>query len=134
MGGKHYSGPHQKMGLALFILIWFQLAAGIFRPKAPEAGASPSKLRSLWEKVHPNSGRVLQILGFITAFAGTIVARTMPGVNTGALSAGSVFWVIWVLILGFAFFKLEKRAKGKLAAATAAVAEAGGGRKWYQLG
>ena len=132
-GGKHYDGPHQKMGLALFILIWFQFAAGLFRPKPPVDGAQPSKLRSLWEKVHPNSGRALQILGFITAFAGTIVARSMPGVNTSALSAGSVFWVLWIALLAFGFYKLELRRKSSLTAATA-TATGGGGRKWYQLG
>ena len=133
-GGSHYDGPHQKMGLALFILVWFQFAAGVFRPKHPVEAAQSSKLRSLWEKVHPRSGRVLQILGFITAFAGTIVARSMPGVNTSALTAGSVFWVLWVLLLAFGFYKLEQRNKAAAAAAAATVTEGGGGKRWYQLG
>lgn len=116
----HYAGPHQKMGLALYILVWLQAAGGALRPHPPADGASPSKTRALWERVHRPSGALLQCLGLVTAFAGIVRVGQEPGVSKGGVAAGGVFWVLWIAGLGALFVHLEKKRKASAAASAPA--------------
>jgi hypothetical protein len=110
----HYHGFHAKLGLSLFILIWFQAASGALRPHAPKDGAAASGRRKLWEHAHHVSGRILLACGLLNVFLGLIRART-EGATAGAVAGGCVVWVLWAMALGAIAYALEKKLKAKKA-------------------
>eukprot|EP01083_Nonionella_stella_P151285 483180_1 len=67
----HFSGSHQKLGLALFILALFQPLNAFCRPsrRVDSDGLIPTFRRS-WEIMHKNVGRVTIVMGWANVILG----------------------------------------------------------------
>nr|GLL34657.1 cytochrome b561 domain-containing protein At4g18260-like isoform X2 [Ipomoea trifida] len=68
MSLKHFdnsfSNTHQRLGLALYIVVWLQTLIGILRPRRG------SKARSVWFFAHWLLGTALSLLGVINIYTG----------------------------------------------------------------
>nr|GMD38325.1 cytochrome B561 domain-containing protein At2g30890-like [Ipomoea batatas] len=68
MSLKHFdnsfSNTHQRLGLALYIIVWLQTLIGILRPRRG------SKARSVWFFAHWLLGTALSLLGVINIYTG----------------------------------------------------------------
>ena len=60
----HFDGVHKRMGLAMLILATLQVAAGVFRPHAPEGGEAKTSARTGFEVGHRLLGAALLACGF----------------------------------------------------------------------
>ncbi|XP_028199002.1 cytochrome b561 domain-containing protein At4g18260-like [Glycine soja] len=59
-----FSNNHQRLGVALYCIIWLQVLVGIFRPQRG------SKKRSLWFFAHRVVGTAVSLLGVLNVFIG----------------------------------------------------------------
>ncbi|XP_017255548.1 cytochrome b561 domain-containing protein At4g18260-like [Daucus carota subsp. sativus] len=59
-----FNNTHQKMGLALYGVIWLQALTGFFRPERGNKG------RSIWFLVHWILGTTVSLLGIINVYTG----------------------------------------------------------------
>ena len=121
-GVVHYSGSvHTQLGLAVFILAWFQPVGGLLRPAAPKEGDKPTRARRLWELGHQAAGRVLIGLALLTAATGIAMAKD-HGAGAAGADAGLLLWLLWCILgLGGGSVALEvlrKRRDGVVTAGT----------------
>lgn len=145
-GGEHYAGgSHTRLGLALFILAFFQPANGFVRPPKEKvdgqqpppardkAGAAqlwatqqqPS-LRAIWGSIHKNFGRALVVISAVTVYTG-IGEAADSGAGPRSVAAGRALWVLWCLACAAAAaaveLRIRRRAAGGVAPADAAAEE-----------
>ncbi|KAK1393391.1 Cytochrome b561 domain-containing protein [Heracleum sosnowskyi] len=59
-----FNNNHQRLGLALYGVVWLQALIGFFRPKRG------NKRRSLWFLVHWSLGTMICLLGIINVYTG----------------------------------------------------------------
>jgi len=82
-GGAHFNTKiHAQFGLTVMILGYLQFFGGLLRPHKPKEGQSKSALRTLFEFLHPWTGRVLLIAACVNIFIGI-----------------NIWWHWWVNIL-----------------------------------
>jgi len=117
-GGTHFQNDHQKMGLAMFILAFFQVSGGVFRPHVPEAGEEKSLIRKGWEVGHRVLGVALLACGFWQMFEGIeLYAIKYSLSESSENSLGIAYWV-WIgvmsalIVVGGGFFKWKKFSQG----------------------
>jgi len=92
-GGQHFNAPHQRLGLAMFILVIVQTANGYFRP--PKGASKQTYKRRGWEYVH-------KLLGYILFIAS--IWEVQEGLKLYEIRSGKdyrqFFWG-WVVALAF---------------------------------
>jgi magnesium-transporting ATPase (P-type) len=95
----HFDGSHQKIGLAIFILMFIQFALGFISNALwdPQRTHAP-----WWDKVHWYFGRGLIILAVINIYLGIEEFSEVTGESMVGLIIG--YW-IWIGIL-FSMFLL----------------------------
>ncbi|ESW13412.1 hypothetical protein PHAVU_008G193800 [Phaseolus vulgaris] len=59
-----FNNSHQRLGVALYGIMWLQVLVGIFRPQRG------SKRRSLWFFAHWIMGTAVSLLGVLNVFIG----------------------------------------------------------------
>ena len=58
-----FATSHGQLGMAIVVFSVWQILTGVFRPHLPkEIGAPKTKIREIWEYVHPIQGRVIGVL------------------------------------------------------------------------
>ncbi len=109
---RHFDGGfHTKLGLAVFILAWFQPLGGVLRPAAPRDGDKPSAARRLWDTGHRAGGRLLIGMALLAALTGIAMVGD-HGASRSAVGAGLALWVLWCVVGlagGFAGLELLRR-------------------------
>jgi len=80
---------HATVGWVLTAYGVAQLILGKARPAATKAGAEPTTLRALWEKVHKYSGRIAMLVALLQLVSGSLLASDFVGSdNTAAWLVG----------------------------------------------
>jgi len=84
----HFSGSHQKVGLALFILALFQPLNAFCRPsrEVDPDGLIPA-YRRLWEIMHKNVGRITIVMGWANVILGAKLIEEFYGTAPKMTSA-----------------------------------------------
>ena len=100
---KHFddssSGPHGRLGLAIFTIGLCQIISGLLRPHKHAKGPQPF-VRTAWEYGHKITGWLVVFLGIINVFSGLKKAETFDrwaGLQFAWLAvfliAEGIFWV-----------------------------------------
>ena len=131
-GAHHFDGGfHTRLGLAVFILAFFQPLGGLLRPHAPPPGAQPGQARRLWELGHKFMGRTLIALALLAAATGIALAADHGG-GRAATQAGLALWILYcVLVLGGGSAALEMLRRRREAPGGSGSAPTG---SWARLG
>jgi len=134
-GRKHFSFAHASMGLAIFILVIFQVLAAYNRPHLPPApepkreddemeggtaneepvpSPGKSKIRISWEILHRLFGAALMACSFWQIDAGLILYDTKYPESDALVLGRKIFWSwigIWgaVVMSGLVWKKINKK-------------------------
>jgi hypothetical protein len=125
--GVHFSNSHERMGLAMFILVTVQVVGGVLRPHlpTPNSGEKKTTVRKGWEFGHRLAGVALLACGFWQMDSGIkLYANKFNGVGTIEEEAVTTAYWVWIgfecatLIIGGIYFKFlrpdgEKDTKAK---------------------
>ena len=85
----HFSSTHTRVGLALFVIMWFQVLLGLLRPHKPKAPELASTPRRVWRAAHATLG--LNTIGLATWQPFTGIAL--------AIDASQMYYA-WFFLLG----------------------------------
>jgi hypothetical protein len=130
---RHFTGSsHVRLGLAVFILSFFQPLGGMLRPAAPRDGEKPARARRLWELGHKACGRLLLCLGLLAVATGVGIVAHHGGSVVGA-RAGMALWLLWC-VLGLAGGGVALEMQRKRREGGAGGAPGAGGSAWARLG
>ena len=107
----HFAGSHQRMGLAMFVLATLQVAAGVFRPHAPEDGEDKTQTRKVFEVGHRILGVTLLACGFWQTYRGIQLYATRFQVTA---QAAEIVYLVWIglmsalIVFGIAYSRGHK--------------------------
>jgi len=110
----HFSNPHRRMGLAMFIMAILQVIGGIVRPHNPLEGEKKKPVRVGWEVGHRVLGVSLLACGFWQMYEGILLYGVKYSTDESDEEAITIAYWVWisvmiaVMVLGGAFFKLRK--------------------------
>jgi len=113
-GGSHFVNGHQKMGLAMLIMAFGQILAGVFRPPNPVPGEAKAAIRVAWEVGHRVLGVALLSCGFWQMDSGIGLYATKYSLSESDEKHLSIVYWIWigvmsaVIIFGGVYFKYLK--------------------------
>ncbi|KAL5732111.1 hypothetical protein ACHQM5_004765 [Ranunculus cassubicifolius] len=101
-----FNNNHQRIGLALYGMIWVQVVIGFFRPKRG------LKQRSTWFFVHWLTGTVITIVGIMNIYTGLEAyrKRTSKSVKLWSiLFTGEVCFFVFVYLLQDKWLYMKKQ-------------------------
>jgi len=98
-GGSHFVNGHQKMGLAMLIMAFGQILAGVFRPPNPAPGEAKAAIRVAWEVGHRVLGVALLACGFWQMDRGIGLYATKYSVSESDESNLSIGYWIWIGVM-----------------------------------
>ncbi|KAL7518721.1 hypothetical protein ACHAWX_003532 [Stephanocyclus meneghinianus] len=130
-GEDHFDDPHQKMGLAMFILASAQVLGGLLRPHAPDPGKDKKPARFAWEIGHRATGITLLACGFWQILEGIELFAKKFEVEETSEEKVELAYLVWiglmsvVIVVGGAFFKFRKRDSVKTSSEEAEAIEKG---------
>jgi Na+/melibiose symporter-like transporter len=109
----HFTFPHQKMGLAIFIIASVQMLAGILRPHATP-GEEKKPVRSAWEWGHRILGIALLACGFYQMQSGILLYLLKYSVGTDTQNKLAIAYWVWIgLMTAIIVIGLVKRSVTK---------------------
>lgn len=99
-GATHWFGPHQKMGLAMFVIVSVQVLSGFTRPHLPppDSADPKSSVRRLWEYSHRLTGTILLACGMWQMQEGIKLFATKYSEDDNVIYA--LYWAYLGLFLG----------------------------------
>mmetsp|Transcript_2297 Transcript_2297/g.4884 ORF Transcript_2297/g.4884 Transcript_2297/m.4884 type:complete len:309 (-) Transcript_2297:295-1221(-) len=109
----HFSNPHRRMGLAMFIMAILQVIGGIVRPHNPPEGEKKKPVRVGWEVGHRVLGVSLLACGFWQMYEGILLYGVKYSTDESDEEAITIAYWVWisvmiaVMVLGGAFFKFR---------------------------
>jgi hypothetical protein len=98
-GGTHFDGPHQKMGLAMFVIASLQVIGGIVRPHAPKSGDEKAPARKAWEMGHRIAGLALLLCGVWQMREGIALFATKYSVSSDNEDKLAIAYWVWIGIM-----------------------------------
>ena len=111
-GSQHFTNNHEKMGLAMFIMVALQVLGGGLRPHVPAQGEEKTTVRKGWEIGHRVLGLTLLACGFWQMYAGIqLYAIKYGGVGSSEERAVTRTYWVWIafdcalLVIGGVYFK-----------------------------
>lgn len=111
-GSQHFTNNHEKMGLAMFIMVALQVLGGGLRPHVPDPGEEKTTVRKGWEIGHRVLGITLLACGFWQMYAGIqLYAIKYGGVGSSEERAVTTAYWVWIafdcalLVIGGVYFK-----------------------------
>lgn len=112
-GGGHFDNDHEKMGLAMFIMAFFQVSGGMFRPHNPAPGEEKELIRKAWEIGHRVMGVTLLACGFWQMYEGIRLYSIKYSVSESNEDALYIAYWVWIgimtalIVLGGGYFKFK---------------------------
>eukprot|EP00484_Ammonia_sp_Unknown_P029554 CAMPEP_0197038118 /NCGR_PEP_ID=MMETSP1384-20130603/15132_1 /TAXON_ID=29189 /ORGANISM="Ammonia sp." /LENGTH=198 /DNA_ID=CAMNT_0042468511 /DNA_START=18 /DNA_END=614 /DNA_ORIENTATION=+ len=101
-GMPHFSIPHKKVGLLLFVLVVLQRINGEARPHAAEPNSIKAHSRTIWEFLHKGLGYIIWIIGQYVLFSGLqLVDSTVALVQIGWSMLQIVLFLLVFMIVRF---------------------------------
>ncbi|KAL1289739.1 hypothetical protein HN51_058130 [Arachis hypogaea] len=94
-----FNNNHQRLGVALYAVIWLQLVLGIFRPQRG------SKRRRVWFLAHWIVGTSVSLLGVLAVYTGLGAYREKTSKNT---KIWNIFFTIQITLIVFLYLFQEK--------------------------
>ncbi|MED6167742.1 hypothetical protein PIB30_005710 [Stylosanthes scabra] len=94
-----FNNNHQRLGVALYGIIWLQLVLGIFRPQRG------SKRRRVWFFTHWIVGTSVSLLGVLAVYTGLGAYREKTSKNT---RIWNIFFTIQITLIVFIYLFQEK--------------------------
>ena len=113
-GGGHFDNPHEKMGLAMFIIAFAQVTNGVFRPHNPAPGEEKEPVRKAWEVGHRVFGVTLLACGFWQMWEGVRLYGIKYSVSDEDLNKVFIAYWVWIglmaaiMVFGGGFFKMKR--------------------------
>ena len=98
-GELEADGPHQALGVVIFVFANLTVLAAFFRPAKPEEKAQPSTKRRVWELLHKATGFVLIIFAHVNVLSGLSFDQVQEGEDYEAMPI--IFLCVFlILVLG----------------------------------
>ena len=98
-GELEADGPHQALGVVIFVFANLTVLAAFFRPAKPEEKAPPSTKRRVWELLHKATGFVLIIFAHVNVLSGLSFDQVQEGEDYEAMPI--IFLCVFlILVLG----------------------------------
>mmetsp|Transcript_6002 Transcript_6002/g.10092 ORF Transcript_6002/g.10092 Transcript_6002/m.10092 type:complete len:775 (-) Transcript_6002:103-2427(-) len=113
-GAVHFVNSHERMGLAMFLLVIIQVVDGAIRPPTPAPGSEDEKTlsRKTWEIGHRIGGVALLACGFWQMDSGIkLYAMKFNGVGSSQEKGVIIGYWVWIgfvvamLVIGSVYFK-----------------------------
>ena len=111
-GATHWFGPHQKLGLAMFIIASLQVISGFTRPHLPAADSSDDKstIRFIWEYGHRFTGTALLAMGLWQMQEGMkLFGERYSENDDGIRTAYWVYFIVLVVVVSLIKVMLIRR-------------------------
>ncbi|KAG6552538.1 hypothetical protein Mapa_005846 [Marchantia paleacea] len=97
--GTQFDYTHQRLGLSIMCLIWFQPVIGLLRP------AKGSVFRSIWYAVHWLFGTGAMFLGIINIYIGVRIYEFLSGTSIRTLN---IIFSISVAVMCFLYLLQDR--------------------------
>ncbi|GFP78734.1 cytochrome b561 domain-containing protein at2g30890 [Phtheirospermum japonicum] len=94
-----FNNDHQRIGLAFYVIMWFQAFLGIFRPQRGSKG------RSIWFLFHWVMGISVSLLGVINIYTGLQAYKKRTSKN---VSIWTVIFTVEISLILFLYLLQEK--------------------------
>lgn len=113
-GAPHFENSHERMGLAMFLLVIIQAGDGAIRPPAPAPSSGEEKTlsRKFWEIGHRIGGVALLACGFWQMDSGIkLYALKFNGAGSSQEQGVIIAYWVWIgfvvamLVIGSVYFK-----------------------------
>jgi len=122
-GRDQFNGSHQRMGLAMFILVSFQVFGGVLRPHLPAADSKEEKttVRKGWEVGHRLLGVALLACGFWQIWKGIQLYSIKYSVSESDEDKVMIAYWVWIglmsaiIVLGGGYYKFKNATSSKSA-------------------
>lgn len=113
-GAPHFENSHERMGLAMFLLVIIQVGDGAIRPPAPAPNSGEEKTlsRKFWEIGHRIGGVALLACAFWQMDSGIkLYALKFNGAGSSQEQGVTIAYWVWIgfvvamLVIGSVYFK-----------------------------
>ncbi|KAL1823207.1 hypothetical protein ACET3Z_009985 [Daucus carota] len=94
-----FNNNHQRLGLALYGVVWLQTLVGFFRPKRG------NRRRSLWFLVHWSLGTAVSLLGIINVYTGLLAYQKR---SSKSIKFWTTIFTVEVLLIAFLYLFQDK--------------------------